>query len=228
VRLTDQRGVTFGFDPGSPCLELAHTGGPGWRAPFASLHTPADLAAYLVGHLRGEAHAGPGARPTGDAADHALAGAPARPPRSSGLAGPVTAGDLAAVVALRDAVWGALDARMAGRALPAGPVATINAAAAEPPVAHQITPDGERSRREPVTVGQLAASFARDAVDLLTDPDAAARLRVCGGDTCHLVFLDTSRPGRRRWCSMERCGNRAKARNFRHRSHQSATEGHPS
>jgi predicted RNA-binding Zn ribbon-like protein len=205
VWLTDGNGVTYAFDPGSPCLELAHTGGPGFRSPFESLHTPADLAAFLAGHLRGEAQAGPG-----------LAGPKERAPDA--LAGPVTTGDLAAVVGLRDAIWDAVDAHMAGQPLPREAVATINAAAARSPVAWQIMPDGARARREPVTVAQLAASFARDAVDLLTHPASAERLRQCGADDCYLVFLDTSRPGRRRWCSMQRCGNRTKVRSFRHRS----------
>src|SRR5690606_23867005 len=36
------------------------------------------------------------------------------------------------------------------------------------------------------------------------------RLRQC--EACSWLFLDTSRGGRRRWCSMATCGNRAKAR----------------
>jgi predicted RNA-binding Zn ribbon-like protein len=204
--LSDRAGATYRFDPGASCLELAHTGGPAWRAAFESLHTPDDLGAYLAGHLRGAAHAGPGLR--GRSGDHA-------PPE---LSGPVRARDLAAVVALRDAIWQCVDARLDGQPLPAGAVATINARAAEPPAAWQVTPDGRRARTAPVTVDQLTASFARDAVDLLTDPAAPDRLRRCGADDCFLVFLDTSRPGRRRWCSMERCGNRAKVREFRHRS----------
>ncbi len=35
------------------------------------------------------------------------------------------------------------------------------------------------------------------------------RIRRCAG--CVLWFLDTSRNGTRRWCSMDECGNRAKA-----------------
>jgi predicted RNA-binding Zn ribbon-like protein len=31
------------------------------------------------------------------------------------------------------------------------------------------------------------------------------------------MFIDHSRPGRRRWCSMERCGNRAKTARYRQR-----------
>lgn len=38
------------------------------------------------------------------------------------------------------------------------------------------------------------------------------RLRPCANDECHLFLLDRSRPGKARWCSMEVCGNRMKAR----------------
>lgn len=38
------------------------------------------------------------------------------------------------------------------------------------------------------------------------------RLRRCDGAGCVLWFLDTSRNGRRRWCSMAGCGNRAKVK----------------
>jgi predicted RNA-binding Zn ribbon-like protein len=34
----------------------------------------------------------------------------------------------------------------------------------------------------------------------------------CEGEGCSWLFLDTSRNRSRRWCSMEDCGNRAKAR----------------
>jgi predicted RNA-binding Zn ribbon-like protein len=36
------------------------------------------------------------------------------------------------------------------------------------------------------------------------------RLRRCAAADCGLWFYDTSRGGKRRWCSMARCGNRAK------------------
>lgn len=48
-----------------------------------------------------------------------------------------------------------------------------------------------------------------------TRPD---RVRSCEHETCVLWFLDTSKGGRRRWCSMERCGNRAKAQRHYNRS----------
>ena len=55
--------------------------------------------------------------------------------------------------------------------------------------------------------------IARDARDLLASP-ARHRVRQCHADTCGWVFVDASRAGRRKWCSMEGCGNRAKARRF--------------
>ncbi|MFC4014206.1 CGNR zinc finger domain-containing protein [Nonomuraea purpurea] len=39
------------------------------------------------------------------------------------------------------------------------------------------------------------------------------RIRACG--RCGWLFLDSSRGGRRRWCSMNLCGNREKARRHR-------------
>ena len=44
------------------------------------------------------------------------------------------------------------------------------------------------------------------------------RLRVCANDMCRWVFYDESRAGKRRWCDMASCGNRAKA--ARHRARQ--------
>ncbi|NEB51259.1 CGNR zinc finger domain-containing protein, partial [Streptomyces griseus] len=64
----------------------------------------------------------------------------------------------------------------------------------------------------------LLAVVARDAVDLLTDPAARAALRRCQGEDCHRLYLDTSRGGRRRWCSGEVCGNRERVARHRRRT----------
>jgi predicted RNA-binding Zn ribbon-like protein len=53
--------------------------------------------------------------------------------------------------------------------------------------------------------------IARSAAELLTS-ETLSRVRECGGATCTWLFLDASRNRSRRWCSMESCGNRAKAR----------------
>ena len=48
------------------------------------------------------------------------------------------------------------------------------------------------------------------------------RIRVCANDRCQWVFYDASRSGRRRWCDMTTCGNRAKA--ARHRAKAKTVE----
>jgi predicted RNA-binding Zn ribbon-like protein len=48
------------------------------------------------------------------------------------------------------------------------------------------------------------------------------RIRICANDTCRWIFYDESRAGRRRWCDMATCGNRAKAQ--RHRARQKQGE----
>jgi predicted RNA-binding Zn ribbon-like protein len=63
---------------------------------------------------------------------------------------------------------------------------------------------------------------ARAAAGLLTSAETA-RLHTCDGDGCGWLFLDRSRSGRRRWCSMEDCGNLDKVRRFRRRRARGAS-----
>jgi predicted RNA-binding Zn ribbon-like protein len=65
---------------------------------------------------------------------------------------------------------------------------------------------------------QLLWPVIQSAADLVSSPDAT-RIRECGAPDCNWLFLDRSRGGRRRWCDMSTCGNRAKARRYyeRHR-----------
>ena len=95
-------------------------------------------------------------------------------------------------------------------------LATLNAAAANPALVPAIAQDGTRHWAGTPTGTQLLATVARDAIDLLTGP-FSHRVRTCAADNCSLVYVDTSRPGRRRWCSMDRCGNRHKVRTLRAR-----------
>ena len=59
---------------------------------------------------------------------------------------------------------------------------------------------------------------ARSAADLLTSGDHD-RIKECASATCEWVFLDRSRNRSRRWCDMNDCGNRAKARRFQAKKH---------
>jgi predicted RNA-binding Zn ribbon-like protein len=51
---------------------------------------------------------------------------------------------------------------------------------------------------------------------LLTSAELS-RLRTCQCETCRWLFLDTSKNHTRRWCDMQVCGNRMKARRFQAR-----------
>jgi len=63
---------------------------------------------------------------------------------------------------------------------------------------------------------------ARAAVDLLRS-DELERVGQCADDRgCGYLFIDTTRNHSRRWCSMEACGNRAKARRYYRRAQQEA------
>jgi predicted RNA-binding Zn ribbon-like protein len=53
------------------------------------------------------------------------------------------------------------------------------------------------------------------ATDLLGGT-GIARLKRCANDQCKWLFVDDSKNGSRRWCSMSSCGNRAKAHRHYH------------
>ena len=126
------------------------------------------------------------------------------------------AGDLEAARELRGAVWRSAGRRARGAALAPEDVAILNAHAAGPPMVAALDPAGRRAVTAPGSARQALSTLARDAIDLLSGP-LAGRIRVCAADDCGLLLVDASRPGRRRWCSMERCGNRAKVRAIRAR-----------
>ena len=62
-----------------------------------------------------------------------------------------------------------------------------------------------------VDADRPALGAALDAIRLLSSPERD-RVRQCADAECGWFFLDTSRNGSRRWCSMKACGNRNKAR----------------
>jgi predicted RNA-binding Zn ribbon-like protein len=51
------------------------------------------------------------------------------------------------------------------------------------------------------------------------------RFRICASDTCRWTFYDASPTGRRRWCDMRTCGNRAKAARHRAKVKSEVTSG---
>lgn len=68
---------------------------------------------------------------------------------------------------------------------------------------------------------QMLWPIARSAVELLQSPDRH-RIKECAGHGCGWLFVDRSKAGRRRWCSMGSCGNRAKVQRYRERARGAA------
>jgi predicted RNA-binding Zn ribbon-like protein len=68
---------------------------------------------------------------------------------------------------------------------------------------------GWRIAAKPTAAGILAPVLW-SAADILVGPDSV-RVRACANEQCRWLFLDDSKNGSRRWCSMQACGNRAKA-----------------
>jgi len=65
----------------------------------------------------------------------------------------------------------------------------------------------------------LLIAVVESAADALIEGELD-RVRRCGDPRCARVFYDATKNGRRRWCDMATCGNRAKA--ARHRMRASA------
>ncbi|MBG0829229.1 ABATE domain-containing protein [Planomonospora sp. ID67723] len=180
---------TFRFHSGRHCLNLIATVGRRRAERVERLTTPADLGRWFT--------------EAGLAASAPAAGAR----------------ELRQARALRESMYELFTACLLGGEIPSAELAAVNDWAARPAPAHRLEagPDG-RLRRVPgeVTAQALLAEIARDAVDLLGGP-LAERVHECELGPCTVLFLDTSRSGRRRWCSMDGCGARAKMAAYRAR-----------
>ncbi|MBL4739894.1 MAG: CGNR zinc finger domain-containing protein [Sneathiella sp.] len=71
--------------------------------------------------------------------------------------------------------------------------------------------DGVELKTEAAEQGpeQLLYPILKDIAEFLVS-DQVTKIRQCASDNCDLYFVNSSRNGRRRWCSMSTCGNRAK------------------
>jgi len=82
----------------------------------------------------------------------------------------------------------------------------------------EMSPDGNQYGLARVgdRLDQARAAVAGTFAEFLAGPDVG-RLRICANDGCREIFIDRSPTGRRRWCTMRTCGNRAKAARHRDR-----------
>jgi predicted RNA-binding Zn ribbon-like protein len=124
-------------------------------------------------------------------------------------------GDLDQARSLREAIYAIAMAMIEHGRPPSDAMDTLNRMAEIPAIVPQLTPDG--GIRLKGNVAAALASIARDAVQLFGGPQRA-RLKQCQSEICSLLFLDISRRLDRRWCSMAKCGNKAKVAEFRQRT----------
>jgi len=172
---------------GRLCLDFAHTGDMGYGSRFERLTSPGELQRWL---------------------SLSLVNLPTLRIRVE---------DLQRAKALRKVIWSIVNAVLEHRIPEAGDVRLLNAIACEPGLVRKLDSSAKSSRWHCPTVAAALATIAQDAVVLFGDPKQRVRIHRCANSQCHVVFYDDSRPGLRRWCAPNRCGDRIRARAYRER-----------
>ena len=124
--------------------------------------------------------------------------------------------DLTDALALRQAIARSATAISRGDRPCADDVDIVNLFAATPDIPPSLEGGRRQAGRTRARASQVLSGMAREVTQLFS-ADRADRIRECSADDCQLVFYDESRSNNRRWCSMQRCGNRAKVRAHRAR-----------
>ena len=173
------------------CLEFVNT--RYWRGqaqPTETLNAAEDLAAWTNGNVSREAK-------------------------------PLPRREFERAIEARETIWRLFDASARGKVPAAADLLALNELLAAAPARTALK--RERSgfswdldMRGSTALGQLAPVLW-SAGDLLAD-GRLDKVRRCANPECGWLFLDDSRAGKRRWCSMASCGNRAKARRHYHRN----------
>jgi predicted RNA-binding Zn ribbon-like protein len=172
---------------GRLCLDFAHTGDMGYGSRFERLTSPGELQRWL-------------------------SLCPVKLPKVR-----IRLDDLHRAKALRGAIWRIANAVLERTIPGTGDVRLMNAIAREPGLVKQLDAAAKSNRWHRPTVKAVLATIAQDAVALFGDPKQLARMRRCENSKCKVVFYDDSRPGLRRWCAPNRCGDRIRARAYRER-----------
>ena len=188
---------------GDPCLDFANTlEGRGTPKETERLSDYGDLLAWARQ-----------ADLIDDAAAAALGAKAAAQPEAAWLV-------LTRARSWREALYRTGAALAAGHSPDAADTALVNAKAFALIARTRLdpTPHGARRRwnRRPDDLNRVLWPLAWAAVDLLSGGELL-RLRECGNPDCHRLFVDRSRNGLRRWCTMRGCGNRMKARRYHRR-----------
>jgi len=127
--------------------------------------------------------------------------------------------DMKAVWLLRDAIKTLMTNQIDHQSLSQDAIEVVNRHLCHAPMQKKLLTIDEEVSLQPLyqklTLEQFLGKIAHEAAELLAS-SKSEQIKSCSNEKCILMFLDTSRSKKRRWCSMERCGNRAKAANFYH------------
>ena len=137
----------------------------------------------------------------------------------------------ASAIALRETLFRLFAAVASHEATKPGDLDTLNTAlGSAAPRSHMALRDGRfvwSAEAPRPGMAALLSPVLWSASDLLAGA-RRERVRQCANPQCRWVFLDDSKSGNRRWCSMAACGNRAKAHRHylkrRDATHQGGTE----
>jgi predicted RNA-binding Zn ribbon-like protein len=176
------------------CLEFANT--RYWRGqshPTETLNSPEDLAGWTAANVTREAR-------------------------------PLSRREFDRALETRETIYRVFDATARGRMPATADLKTLNEQFAAAPARAAIRRERtgfvwDVDLRGSSALGVLAPVLW-SAGDLLTG-GRLDKVRRCANPECGWLFLDDSRAGKRRWCSMSACGNRAKARRHYHKNKQS-------
>jgi predicted RNA-binding Zn ribbon-like protein len=126
----------------------------------------------------------------------------------------VTDADLAHAVALREALRRLMGANR-GDGVDERASAELETAARRARLAVRFAPDAQVAPLADGVDGALGGLLARVATAM--GDGTWQRLKACSAEDCQWAFYDGSRNRSGVWCTMQTCGNRAKARSFRQR-----------
>jgi predicted RNA-binding Zn ribbon-like protein len=177
------------------CLEFVNT--RYWRgqpAPTETLKQAEDLAAWAAGAFAKDVH-------------------------------PLPRREFERALELRETLYRVFDATARGKAPAATDLQALNAGLAAAPARTALRRERgggfawDVDSRAATAFG-LLAPVLWSAGDLLTG--RIDKVKRCANPECGWLFYDDSRAGKRRWCSMSACGNRAKARRHYHKSKEEA------
>ncbi len=136
-----------------------------------------------------------------------------------GVPSAVYAREMKALHAFREVVRSELLRLEQGSGVTSEFVQSLNELLQRHPTVSRIAVEGGKVSKgpyfQPQRPGDTFGPLADDMARVLTDRDPK-RVRKCSA--CALHFVDTSKKGTRRWCSMAMCGNRSKVAAYARRA----------